>query len=266
MTCCASIRPLIRLAVGVAAAAAASMLAGSAAPTAGPIIDLPAKARQEIERYLGKGVVGRAIEAPIIDDPATFMGLDGQQVLRVKVVHGKMAGKTRDITISRLDRRDPQPAWRLDAGDDAWFGEVDARGSFVQYSTQEAKHGVISRYAPPQPILLRGMRPGESREMRIEVSVFDLARPDRKKHSGYLDLTYTYVGAYEVTVPAGTFETVLFSWRYDGKVGPARVKDNQYWFFADGLGPVARINMKDISAMLVYRDTSKVAGVLVERR
>jgi len=29
---------------------------------------------------------------------------------------------------------------------------------------------------------------------------------------------------------------------------------------------VARINMKDISAMLVYRDTSKVAGVLVERR
>ena len=81
-----------------------------------------------------------------------------------------------------------------------------------------------------------------------------------------VDLTYTCVGAYEVTVPAGTFETVLFSWRYDGKVGPARVKDDQYWFFADGLGPVARINMKDISAMLVYRDTSKVAGVLVERR
>ena len=47
------------LAVGLAAAAAASMLAASAAPTAGPIIDLPAKTRQEIERYLGKGVVGR---------------------------------------------------------------------------------------------------------------------------------------------------------------------------------------------------------------
>ncbi len=53
---------------------------------------------------------------------------------------------------------------------------------------------------------------------------------------------------------------------YDGKVGPARVKDDQYWFFADGVGPVARIDKKDISAMLVYRDKSKVAGVLVERR
>ncbi|MEE8094585.1 MAG: hypothetical protein V3T47_10165, partial [Gammaproteobacteria bacterium] len=95
------------------AASDAAGTGGSAAPTAGPIIDLPAKARQEIEKYLGKGVVGRAIEAPIIEDPATFMGLDGQQVLRVKVVHGDMAGKTRDITISRLDRRDPQPAWRL---------------------------------------------------------------------------------------------------------------------------------------------------------
>ena len=114
---------------------------GSATPTAGPIIDLPATARQEIEKYLGKGVVGRAIEAPIIDDPATFMGLNEQQMLRVNVVHGEMAGKTRDITISRLDRRDPQPAWRLDTGDEVWFGEIDASGDFVQNAV---KPGITS--------------------------------------------------------------------------------------------------------------------------
>ena len=53
---------------------------------------------------------------------------------------------------------------------------------------------------------------------------------------------------------------------YDGKVGPAKVKDSQYWFLAEGVGPVARIDKKDISAMLIYRDKSKIAGVLLSRR
>ena len=63
----------------------------------------------------------------------------------------------------------------------------------------------------------------------------------------------------------GTFEAALFKWVYDGKVGPAKIKGDQYWFFAEGVGPIARVDKKDISAMLVYRDKSKVAAVLVSR-
>ena len=110
------------------------------------------------------------------------------------------------------------------------------------------------------------MKPGTSRSMCINVRVFDLSRPDKPSHSGHLDLTYTYVAAYEVTVPAGTYEAALFKWNYDGKVGPPRVEDDQYWFFAEGVGPVARIDKKDISAVLIYRDTSKIASVLVSRK
>ncbi len=59
---------------------------------------------------------------------------------------------------------------------------------------------------------------------------------------------------------------MLFKWQYEGKVGPANVKDDQYWFFAEGMGPIARIDMKDVSAFLVYSDKSKVGAVLVERK
>ncbi len=253
----------IWLACGFVGAATGLLFAAGAAPTtAGPVMELPAQVRTEIEKYLGKGVVGQAIPAPTIDDPAGFLGLGERRVLQIKVLYGKMAGQTRDVRISRLERPDPRPAWRLDAGDESSFGEIDESGNFVQCSSQDRNHGVIARYEPPQPILLKGMQPGDSRKMRIAVNIVDLARPDKTKHKGHLDLVYSYIGSYEVTVPAGTYETVLFGWRFDGKIGPAKIKDDQYWFFAEGVGPVARINTKNISAMLLYRDTTKIAGVL----
>lgn len=263
MRCFVMRGPSIWLAGSLVVAATGLTLAAEAEPMiAGPVIELPAKVRQEIEKYLGRGVVGQAIPAPTIDDPAGFLNFGERHVLQIKVVHGKMAGQTREVTINRLVRRDPRPAWRLDAGDESSFGEIDEFGNFVQCSTQDSNHGVIARYEPPQPILLKGMQPGDSRKMRIAVNIVDLARPDKTKHKGHLDLVYSYIGSYEVTVPAGTFETVLFSWRFNGKIGPAKIKDNQYWFFAEGVGPVARINTKNISAMLLYRDTTKIAGVL----
>jgi hypothetical protein len=242
-------------------------LLGSTLET-GTVIDMPQADREAIEKYLGRGVVGKAVEAKPIDDPGKFIVLDPdtRRTLVVRDVYGDNKGKTRKAHVKPLPRRDPPPAWTLSTGEETWYGELTAQGDFVQTATSDSDQGVISRFSPPQPLLLKGMKPGEARKSRIEVEVFDLARQSKKEHEGYLDLTYTYVGAYEVTVPAGKFEAVLFKWEYDGKVGPAKVKDDQYWFFAEGNGPVARIDKKDVSAFLIYRDKSKTATVLVERR
>jgi hypothetical protein len=94
------------------------------------------------------------------------------------------------------------------------------------------------------------------------VKVYDLSDPKEVSHEGSLDLTYSYVGAFEVTVPAGTYEAALIKWDYKGKVGPASIEDTQYRFLANNVGVVAMIDKKDISAMLFYQDHSKYGKVL----
>jgi len=230
---------------------------------AGEVIELPAADRAQIEKYLGKGVVGRAVEAEPIERPVDFHGKGRNLVVRS--VHGDHKGKTRKFTIAHMKRKDGRHTWTFNAGDETWLGEMDDHGNMIQHSSQDHKQGVISRFDPPEPILLQGMKPGTSKQSRITVKVYDLSRPEKVSHRGHLDLTYTYIGAYEVTVPAGKFEAILLKWNYKGKVGPANITDNQYWFMARGIGPIARIDMKDISAMLIYRDKSKNAGVLVSR-
>ena len=90
------------------------------------------------------------------------------------------------------------------------------------------------------------------------------ARPS-VSHSGSLGLTYSYIGAYKVTVPAGTYDAALIKWTYNGSVGPANIEDTQYRFLAEDVGVVASVDKKDISAMLIYNDHSKYGKVLVSR-
>ena len=61
-------------------------------------------------------------------------------------------------------------------------------------------------------------------------------------------MDHAYVGACRVTVPAGTFDAAAFRWHFKGKVGPARIDDLEFAFYAEGVGPVAYIERKDISA------------------
>ena len=74
----------------------------------------------------------------------------------------------------------------------------------------------------------------------------------------------SYVGQYEVTVPAGTFPAVLARLEFDIKVGPASVTDTVYAFFSKGVGKVAEIEATRISAMLIYHSSSKVSKVLTK--
>ena len=237
----------------------------AAQPPQGTVIELPAQDRKDFEKYFGRGVVGKAIEARPIDDPEAFLGFGSEGAETVRVTHGKKKGRTYEVRASRVDRPGGPPLWRIETDQDVRFGEVDENGDVVLYTYHNLKQGVMTRYSPGEPVLLKGIRPGESRDFEVEVEIFDLARPDHRKHRGRFKIVYSYVGAYEVNVPAGTFDAALFSWSYDGKVGPATIKDTQYWFVAEGVGAVARVHRKNISAMLVYSDKDKIAEVLIAR-
>ena len=56
--------------------------------------------------------------------------------------------------------------------------------------------------------------------------------------------------------------TALIKLDYTGQVGPARVQDTEFWFFADSVGPVAVLDKQKVSALLVYSEKTKAGRVL----
>jgi hypothetical protein len=247
--------PILLLSPGLILAA----LIGSA--TAAPIA-LPDADRTALEQLLGKDVIGAAVEGKPLT-PADIPLQEGSWTY--KVVGGKNKGGTETDALSQL-KRDPSGAsWKIATGakDLAFIQRTDASDTAI-LSEQDTDQGVITRFSPAEPILINGMKPGDSKKLTIAVKVYDLSSPDEVSHTGSLNLTYRYVGAYKVTVPAGSYDAALLKWDYDGSVGPASVKDTQYRFVAKDVGIVASIDKKKISAVLFYHDNSNTGKVLVK--
>jgi hypothetical protein len=97
------------------------------------------------------------------------------------------------------------------------------------------------------------------------VKVYALHDPTHLKYKGQLKVTHTYLGAYEITVPAGKYETVLIRSSYVGKVGPAHVVDGGYTFYARGVGIVASVERMHVTAFLFYDKRTKTPKVLIQR-
>jgi mannose-6-phosphate isomerase-like protein (cupin superfamily) len=74
--------------------------------------------------------------------------------------------------------------------------------------------------------------------------------------------SYTYVGTYQVTVPAGTYSAILMRMKIDGKVGPAHTEDTAYYFFAPQGGMVAMISQEDVEAFWVIHIDTTIGKVL----
>jgi hypothetical protein len=77
-------------------------------------------------------------------------------------------------------------------------------------------------------------------------------------------VTYSYLGAYKVTTPAGVYDAALIKWAYEGKVGPAKVDDTQYRFFAPKVGMVASVDKLEVSALFLYHSHSKFGKLLAQ--
>jgi hypothetical protein len=230
----------------------------------GKVIPLPGGDKAILEQVLGNGVVGKAIPAMPIAYTSQYIHLqDASWTFRY--TSGEKKGEDVIQTLSELKRDTSHNSWRYSVGHEiVYFLNKDQKGGLSVTSEQIINQGVISRFSPYEPMFVPGLKPGERRKTKIDVKIYDLSKPTHLSHQGSLDLTLSYIGAYEVHVPAGTFKGSLIKWHYNGKIGPAKVDDVQYRFLTEKVGIVAMIDKRNISAVLVYHDRSKIGKVLVK--
>jgi hypothetical protein len=232
------------------------------ADASGSVIPLPSTDQQEIEKLLGKGVVGEAQPATPLGSPDSYLPPKGSSMSYHVIEKGKTkteAHKLEDTTDASLA---PGLRYSVEKAGAAFFQKA-SDGSLHTIAEQDLGNNVLSRFAPGEPLIIPGLKPGESRKSTLQVSVYDLSDLKKVTHSGSLDVTYTYIGAYRVTVPAGTYDAALIRWDYTGEIGPADIKDSQYRFIAPAAGMVAMVQVRSISAMLIYNDHTKQAKQLV---
>jgi hypothetical protein len=216
--------------------------------------------RKMIEALLPK-VLGKPADAEPLS--SKLAGLH-EGTWTYQIVSGKNQGESEVHVVSPL-KRDPTTNWRYQAGSKhILFLRVADDGGISVISEQDLDQGVLIKYAPGEPVLIPDLKPGDTKEISIKVKVYDLSHPDDLEHTGEIKVTYSYLGDYQVTVPARkeSYPAALIKSSYEGKIWLAHIKDTQYRFLTDGVGMVASVDKEDTSAVLIYQDHTKRGLVL----
>src|SRR5271154_2286793 len=230
---------LVTMALGVL------LLARGLARAQSVVLPLPPADQQKIVNHLGSGVVGKALPSKPIDDATAYFPLQAK-ALSYQVTSGPNSGNTQTLGLAEARRPSGHSAWRFQLSPTlAGFIHQTPQGDLMMPAVSDVGEGVVVITTPANPFVLKGMRPGETRSYTQHVAVVALDDPADQKYSGTLHGAYTYVGNYQVTVPAGTYDAALLRLECHGKVGPARTKDTAYYFFAPGSGVVAMISQED---------------------
>jgi hypothetical protein len=238
--------------LGAGAAVPLVIVFASEAMAQGPVLPLPASDQQELAAHLGAGVVGVALPSERIADARAYFPLQ-EKLMTFQVTSGKNAGTSQRLGLKKARRPTGAEAWRFHFTPSlAGFINPTATGDLIMAAVSDTDEGVIAVTTPANPFVLKGMQPGEARTFSQAVAVNYLDDPTKRDWGGTLNATYTYVGTYQVTVPAGNFNAILIRFAYTGTVGPADVKYTAWYFFARGTGLVAMVNMEDVSAFWIY--------------
>jgi hypothetical protein len=241
------------------------MLASGLARADGVVLPLPPEDQQKIAAKLGPGVVVKALPGKPIQDVSVYFPLQGK-ALTYQVTAGPNSGKTQTLGLAKVRRSSGKLAWRFQLSPSlAGFIRQTPGGDLMMPAVTDTSEGVVVVTTPANPFVLKGMKPGETRSYSQQVSVIELDDPADQEYSGSLNGTYTYVGTYQVTVPAGTFEAVLLRLKCEGKVGPAHTRDAAYYFFAPGVGVVAMISQEDATAFWIIHIDTTSGKVLMSR-
>ncbi|MGO9450584.1 MAG: hypothetical protein ACLQDV_05980 [Candidatus Binataceae bacterium] len=228
----------------------------------GVVLPLPPGDLQRINSMLGPGVVGSPVPSKPIVDATAYFPLQ-QKTLTYQVTSGKNAGNTQALSVGRRSRPNGQQAWRFQFSPTlAGFLNQSVDGALIMPAVSDSGEGVVVVSTPANPFVPKGMNPGETRSFSQNISVNYLDNPSDQRYSGTVAGTYTYLGTYQVTVPAGTFNADLIRVKFEGNVGPAHTKDTQYNFFAPGVGLVAMITQEDVEAFWIFNIDSSTGKVL----
>jgi hypothetical protein len=220
------------------------------------VLRLPTEDQQMIEAQLGAGVVGRALPSTPIEDTSVYFPLHEKAPI-YQVTAGPNAGNTQTLSLGEIRHPSGESVWRFQFS--PWligFIRRTAEGDLIMPSVGDTSERVVAMMAPANPFMVKGMKPGETRSYVQHVRVNGLDDPYDREYSGSLKGTYTYLGTYRVTVPAGTYSSVLFRIKCEGQVGPAHTRDMAYYFFAPGKGVVAMISQENATAFwFIHIDT-----------
>src|SRR5262249_37411054 len=194
---------------------------------------------------LGSGVVGKALPSTTIDDVSVHFPLDERAVV-YQVTSGPNAAKLQKLGLAKVMRPSGEPAWRFQFSPTlTGFIHQTQQGDLMIPAVGGMGEGVVVVTTPANPFMLKGMKHGESRSYSHQGRVNALDDPTDQKYSGELTGVYTYVGTYQVSVPAGNYKAALLRLTCQRKVGPADTHDSAYYFFAPGKGLVAMISQED---------------------
>jgi len=223
----------------------------------GVVLPMPQEDRQMITTKLGSNVVGQALPSAAIDDVSGYFPLEESAAI-YQVTSGPNAGKSQKLGLAKVRRPNGAAAWRFQFSPTlAGFIHQTQQGDLMIPAVGDMGEGVVVITTPANPFVMKGIKPGESRSYTQQVRVNALDDPADQKYSGVLRGVYTYVGTYQVSVPAGTYKAVLLRVSCEGRVGPADTHDSAYYFFAPGKGVVAMINQEDATAFwIIHIDTS----------
>jgi hypothetical protein len=240
--------------------AAAGRQAGAA--DTGSVVPLPAAVKAQLDKYLGAGVVGDPVPSSPLLAADAYLPPKGT-VMTYRVLEEGEKARTETHKVEETTDPKFKPGWRYVADPlGAMYFQPSSDGGVTIVGEEDRDNEVLSRFTPGEPLMIVGLKPGESRQVAVNVQVADLAKPDKITHKGSLTITYTHVGAYKVKVPAGSFDAELIRWDYKGEVGPADIKQTDFRFIAPHAGMVAMIQSKHISAMLIYNDKTKLGKLL----
>ncbi len=255
-----AMRSLPRLAAVLAVTLALVSPAGEARGQ-GVVLPLPPDDQQKLAANLGAGVVGAALPSEPITDASAYFPLS-EKTFVFQVTSGSNTGNTQNLVLKRARRPGGAISWRFNFAPSLAAFISPKGGDLIMPAISDVDEGVIVVTTPANPFVLTGMKPGESRSFRQKVSVNYLDDPTKRDWGGRLNATYTYLGTYSLTVPAGTFPAILIRFAYKGKVGPADVVYTAWYFFARDIGLVAMVNLEDVSAFWIYHNDTTIGKVL----
>jgi hypothetical protein len=240
----------------------AGWLFAAPASAADPVIPLTPEITKDLE-VLGKSVVGKALPAPPLDDIEKYLDI-GPGKWTYEIVSGDEDTKIRVESYERIDSPDGQKAYKRTIGEKyIEYIQFDRNGHFGKYASDDLESGYGSRMEPGI-LVQRGFKPGEAVKTDGKLAAYKRETPNEIKFRGTMKTKLQYVGAYQVTTPAGSWPAILIRQEYDIKIGPAKASDVAYFFFAEGVGKVAAVETVRISALLIYHSSTKTAKILVK--
>jgi len=229
----------------------------------GLVLPLSPADQQELDKRLGAGVVGQALPSNPITDPSVYFPLQ-DRTGGFLVTSGPNSGATQTLTVTQRPRPGGQAAaWRASLSpSQAGFIHQTSEGHLMMPTVTDTNHDVLVISKPANPFLLKGMKPGETRTFKQKIAVNYLDDPTRNDYSGSMTGSFTYLGTYQVTVPAGTYPAIAMRLKYQGKVGPANTQDTAYYLFAPQVGMIGVVSQEDVEAFWIIHIDTKMGKVL----